>query len=305
MDRHKLTYNKGCSEPNKPCLYHRDGCNTIVCHELSCCSDHSPKTLSEIIYSIDKELVNYSNKEYNYKVYGYQKPKDLQDNFSILEIYRDLLIRYRTSLLFNYEPCLNCSDIQKIIEKVKKEIGSECKPRDRKDITIDCSGKALWDSTNPYCVSREKWEALAYRVCDAIGINIALTDLTKVCDIYIGLKSNPIMCEVLYELSLHKQNCDLGIKLTRSKKECKVDYDILVKKHSCELSFNEYIKLIDCNISYKLVQKVYECGMSLEINRSDDLCPIVVSVTGEKLPICDIKFNTLVNTSNCESIFNQ
>jgi len=298
-------YKKDCTVNKKPCLYHGNGCDTIVCHDLSCCTDHSPRVLSDIIYSIDKHIVENTNKEYNYKVYGYARSSNNQEEFETLKVFRELLFRYRTSILFDNEPCLSCSDIQKVIEKVRKLTGSQCKPSNRKDIYIDSSGKLDWDKNNPYCVSREKWEELAYHVCDAIGIDIKLTNKSALCDIYLELDINPIMCDVIYELSVHKRNCDLGYKLVRTKEECALDYTILIKKTNCDLTFDQYIKFIDCNVSHKLIRKVYDCGMSLEVNRSDDLCPIIVSTTGQKIPICDIDFNTIVNVSNCQSIFNQ
>lgn len=298
-------YYKDCSINKKPCLHHGNGCDTIVCHDFACCISHTPRILSDIIYSTEQYLNDIVKNNYNYNVYGYHKSAQNDDKFGEIKTYKNALERHRLSLLNNTDACLKCSDIQIIIEKIKKITGSQCKPYSRKDIYIDESQKSEWDSTNPYCVSREKWEELAYHVCDTIGIDIKVTNKSALCAVYFELDTNPIMCDVIYELSVHKRNCDLGYKLIRTKEECALDYAILIKKQNCDLTLDQYVKLIDCNISHKLIKKVYDCEMRLEINNKEYECPIIVSLTGQKIPICDIDFNTIVNVSNCQSIFNQ
>lgn len=296
-------FGKDCDVKGKPCMYTADGCDTIICHDLSCCSNYTARSLSDIIYSIESLLINYSNKEYNFKKYGYHtNRKNILEDFENLYLYKEVLLRYKNSLLFGNFPCISCSSLQKIVEKVKKITGSECKPRDRKDIQKDSCNILTWNKANPYCISRDRWEELAYRVCSEIGLNIQSTQI--VCQVYFELESNPIMCNVLYEISKYKQDCSIGYKLNLSEEQCAIYYNILSELKSCDLSFKQYSHLIDCNINPTMISTIYDCGMRIKISEENMECPILISLTGQQINICDIDFNAITDIASCNAIFN-
>ena len=279
---------------------HNLDCDVCIVEDLACCSNHSVNTIDDLIYSIDDSIAQMGKELLYFELYGYRigECKNL-DKYVQLKTQREVLKKYMVSFLKGATTCLKCKELEIIIENVKKVLGHQCFVFTRKDIEIDSSNKSEWDRNNPYCVSREKWEELAYRVCGDLGFNLEVIDLSTACEITFNTVITPQFCDIIADIKVEKQNCELTSTLTIEEEKCEFDYNILVTSTSCNLSYKLYKELLSCNLTSKIIREVYDCDMSLKINKENPSCAVLVTVTGMELNLCDFNIETQLNNPNC------
>lgn len=221
----------------------------------------------ELIYS-SKYTLNFLSKEEIKKLFWkYSCDIEVTEKINELLIYLDILNQEFINTSLGGFSCLNCCDEQHLKEKVLSLL-RQCDTNSRFDFIKDTSSVDKWIINNPFCVSREKWEKFAYRVCGILNLEIKSTEV--VCDITFDIVKKILPCDVILAISVYEQVCNLGLSISRDEKECKLDFKILKNEIPCDLTFNIYKKLIACNLSFDIIKTIYTNNCSLEINDEGD-----------------------------------
>jgi hypothetical protein len=231
-------------------------------HKTCCvCQDID---IEDLIYQCKSSLDVLAEKRVNSRKYG--TPFNAHDKIKQLESYLPIFEDERFNILSGGKECLTCDKLQLLAEKTRK-ITASCEKSPRRNLKVDTSGVDKYIVGNPYCVSREKWEELAYRVCREFKLE--LTSVETKCDITFELIRKLIPCDIMVSIAVYKQQCDLGLKVTRNEDECKLDFEILTSEVPCDLDLKTYKTLIDNNFSYDIIRNVYENGCTIELDDSE------------------------------------
>lgn len=265
-----------------------------------CCICYDPE-LDSLIYQSKKTLSKLSHEIVKSKAYGYSCDKRAEEKADLLQNYLRTLEDENRKIAIGGKPCLNCDDAQSLAEKVRR-LTTSCENCIREDYSVDESMEELWIAQNPYCVSREKWEKIAYTVCRAFNIDILAEDLTKDCDITLEALSveqacnltfeilrEIIPCDIMLAISAYNEVCDLGLTISRTEEECALDFKILKEEVDCDLSLKAYKDLIKCNLSFDIIKTVYENGCTIEVENG--LIP-VLSTPVDKYPLMALASGT-------------
>lgn len=261
-----------------------------------CCICYD-SNLDVLIYQSKATLGKLSNEIVKARFYGYSCDKRAVAKMDLLQNYLNVLEDENRKIVLGGKPCLDCYDMQSLAERVRK-ITTSCDINGRKDITVDESGVDAWLISNPYCVSRERWERIAYIICEAVKLDITIVDSTEdcdldvevmtveqVCDITFEIVRNIIPCDIMVALSVHKEMCDIGLTIVRTEEECKLDFNILVSEVECNIDFEFYKKLIDCNLSFDIIKAVYDNNCSFTLGD-----PVTLVTPLNKYPISSLNF---------------
>lgn len=170
----------------------------------------------------------------------------------------------------DYTSCICNDTLCKIKDKVISILPINCFDECRKDIKIDSTSEQAWIESNPYCVSREKYEELLYRVCN--DMEVTLTVVKKRCDL-------------VFDMVKEYQSCDITYNLDPKTLDCKVEFDTIATKINCDITYDVYVVLRSCGITFDTVGKALECGITFDIDRENN-CPIIVTLEGG-YSLCD------------------
>jgi len=183
-----------------------------------------------------------------------------------LESYLKLIEDEKLNINFGGKGCLDCDKLQSISEKIRR-ITATCEKSIRKNLFVDNSMEEKWIAQNPYCVAREKWEELAYRVCAEFKIDIE--SIEEKCDITFEIVRSLIPCDLMVSLSVYEEVCDLKLEINRTEEECKIDFELLKSEVECDLNFRTYKTLIENNFSYDIIKNIYENGCTIVVDDSE------------------------------------
>lgn len=263
-------------------------------HQNSCtCYDVD---LDKLIYQSKSTVDSLSAKKANARSVGFSFTHDAVVKLELLNSYLKILQDENLNISLGGKGCLNCNDLQKLAEKTR-QITTNCSTSSRKDQIVDDSKEAEWISKNPYCVSREKWEELAYRVCG--DLRLELVAVQDVCDITFELIRKLIPCDLMVSIAVYKQQCDLGLKIKRTEEECDLDFEILSSETKCDIDLKTYKTLVEKNFSYDIIRNVYEHGCTLELNDEGEGDVEIHLVTPlRKYPIKNLRFSKIPEISN-------
>jgi len=220
--------------------------------------------IEDLIYQCESSLDILGEKRVNNKKYA--TPFNSHNKIEILEDFLKVLEDEQYNIILGGKQCLSCDKLQSLAEKVRK-VTASCEKSPRKNIKIDKSGVDKYIAGNPYCVSREKWEELSYRVCRELKLE--LKSVEDKCDITFELVRKLIPCDIMVSIAVYKQQCDLGLKVNRTEEECDLDFEILTSEIPCDLDLKTYKTLIDNNFSYDIIRNVYENGCTIELDDSE------------------------------------
>lgn len=212
--------------------------------------------LDKLIDESENTLAHWGQKYQESKAWGYDcynETKHIK-----LQLLRDILLKYRMQLQHGVKPCLDDRRIQLAIEETNKLVILGCCKTASSTLKVDPSGREEWERVNPYCVAREKWEALAYKICGDIKIKVKST--TTACDISYMITSKEVDCSLGYAIESHKTNCKITFDVTEeewSKKVKNTSYKDGKKLSRCGISFDHIVSMEKCGIttSYNEVQK--------------------------------------------------
>lgn len=243
--------------------------------------------------------------------YGYSCDKRAESKAKRLNSYLEVLEDEYRKLILGGQACLSDTNLQKLAEKVRS-VASFCNTDNRKDLIVDKSGVDSWIANNPYCVSRERWEALAYTICEKLNLEVSIENervcedlsielfgVEKVCDITFELVRSIIPCDIVIALSAYEHNCNLGLDVSRTEHECSLDFNILSSEVNCDLDLKTYSKLVDCNLSFDIIRTVYENDCSFEINDSAEVSLVTPLNT---YPINKFKFKGIPDINALEEL---
>lgn len=279
---------------------------------MNCCCQHTyndspclsitPSEIDNLIFQLRFEYNKQASKVQKNLAYGYGSvTKHTNRQEKILLVQSALEDLYR-SLINNASICLDCNRLNLLIDKARGLTTKYPKSQPRTDLHVDDSGETAWLVQNPYCASYEKWEKLAYTVCEQLTIDIELLSREVLCDLTFDIARNIVTPGVLRGLSAYSQACQLEWEITRTKKECEIDYELLLEKvEDCDITLEFYNELIDHNITYSLIAAVYKAGLSFEIVHG---CPFLVTPTN-RYNMHDLQFDTLVtdiDTEVCQAV---
>jgi len=245
--------------------------------------------LDSLIYQSKSTLDVLSQKRIYNKTLGYSFSSDGNSNLETLRSYLNVIEDENLNIVLGGKPCLDCNKLQRLTEKIRL-LSASCDTSRRKDFTTDDTNVEIWISKNPYCVSRERWEELAYRVCRSLKLE--LISIEQKCDISFEIIRKLIPCDIMVSIAVLKQQCDLDFKITRTEEECEIDFEILAEETTCDIDLKTYKTLIDNNWSYDIIRTVYENGCTIELNDSEDSEVEINIVTPiNKYPIKDFNFS--------------
>lgn len=231
------------------------------CPEI--CSSFDVKKLDELLYGLNLKLAELSDKKLKNLFYGYYSTFNLDKDINKLSILRKAIIRHKLGFYSSEGSCICNDNLQRIVEKVVKEIGKVTCPIQRRDVLIDESKLEEYLLSKPACVSYDTWNKFARGLCGDIGFT--LTAEKEVCDLTFDISREVIPCNLLYTLSIYKEMCDLDYKVNRTDDECKIDFDILAERYcNLNLTFKDYHTLVkDCNMSLNTIDQCYKANLEL------------------------------------------
>lgn len=225
-------------------------------------------SFDKLIYQSKFTLNTLSQRRADARTLGYSFTPEAELKLETLRSYLHVLDDEYENIVLGGKPCLDCNKLQRLAEKTRL-LSLSCDTSDRKDQKTDSSAEAAWIAKNPYCVSREKWERLAYKVCG--DLKLSLSSVEAVCDITFELIRKLIPCDIMVSIAVYKQQCDLDLHINRTEEECDIDFEILSTETTCDLDLKTYKTLIANNMSYDVIRNVYENGCTLELNDSAEV----------------------------------
>lgn len=269
-----------------------DICLSDMCNGGCCNVDYN--YLQDIAYELKCKIAELGDSYAMRLKEGYAcSPADL--DYSIRKISRDsiskngkLILEYKQiknllsaieyqmkSMYRDYKSCVRSESICKIKDIALDILNIDCYNTCRLDLKVDSNNEQEWIDSNPYCVSREKWEELLYRVADDISMTLSITKQRS---------------DIVYTMTREYKYSDITMDMKSTKKNCKLEFDVLKNTIDCKLSFNVYKRLRDCNISYDTIYKALDCGINFKIDNKTN-CPVLFTLKGSH-SLCDTENNT-------------
>lgn len=287
----------------------------LVSSKEKCCICYDPD-LDKLIYQSKEALERFSIEGVKARFNGFSCDKKADHKSDLLQNYLRVLEDEYRKISLGGEPCIDCKDLQTLSERVRK-LSASCNLDMRRDVIVDLSGEEAWIAQNPYCVSREDWERLAYIVCAEFKLDIVLTEVGEDCDLDLEVTRVEQMCDITFEiirkiipcdimiaLSIREEMCDLSLTVTRTEEECELDFNILISEVECDIDLETYIKLVECNLSFDVIKTVYENGCSFEIDENWQPSGQGVNLVTplNTYPIDSLKFKGIPNIESLEKL---
>lgn len=253
----------------------------VECCIKSCNGVCATFDIDDILYSIKEKISEYSKSFLDDLKYGFKCKPDTQFNINKLSAQKWVLEN-----LSKFKNCFCDSDLQIIKEDIQTTVS--CKPICKKDLIIDDSLVLEWNKNNPYCISKELWETLVYKVCGELSIKV---DISTACNLIFDIYTEEKHCDLINSISIkNHEKCELDFKAQITKKdECKLEFKKLIQIHpKCNLTLHKYTKLInECNLNFDIINEIYNCNLKVQFKNST---PYLYTKSSNYC-IQDLKFN--------------
>ena len=205
--------------------------------------------IQPLIYRIERDLYLAAKNRARAFSFNYPQIKIDPDLYRYLRILR----RMERDIINNVTPCL--TDI--LFENLKSNVLSLTNPAAiycDATVVIDDTDKRAWELSHPYCISRTRWEELAYYICTDLSFELTTTE--EKCLLIFDITTNQISCDTVAALSLYTKLCNLGYKVVRTDGECRLDHSLLLAdaNPNCHITYGLYKKLIECGLSYDIIK---------------------------------------------------
>lgn len=258
---------------------------------MTCCKDVQMDVVKGLIYRLEKAFSLTSKDTLNLFLYNYPR-RFSYDNSEVLR-YLGILRKIEYSLLNDVEDCFECCYFQKLHDRVNSML-SNITYRCQENVLIDDSGKTAWELAHPYCISRSRWEELAYRICDDLSYKITVTE--KRCDLTFELSTETFSCNTIAALSVYSKMCELEAKLNKTEHQCLLEFELIKENHpDCDLTFNMYKRLTECNLSFDIINQIL-CDSEIRIKNNQ---PVIQGALGEYIIDKDLTFRTIITPEQC------
>lgn len=242
--------------------------------------------LDKIIEQAEKTLAHWGQKYQQEKSWGYQCHDEIKH--LKLQLLRDAMLEHRMQIQYNVVPCLIPLHIQKAIEEANRLIIINCCSNSKSSLVKGENNKDGWLERNPYCVAREKWEALAYKICGDIKIKVKST--TTACDISYMITSEEVDCSLQYAIESHKTGCNITFDVTEEEWNRKVK----------NTPYKEGKKLSKCGISFDHIVSMEKCNITTRYNETNK-CP-QVTYEGKTVVLSDLDTKEFSAEKACKYI---
>lgn len=214
--------------------------------------------LDKIIEQAEKTLAHWGQKYQQEKSWGYQCHDEIKH--LKLQLLRDAMLEHRMQIQYNVVPCLIPLHIQKAIEEANRLIIMNCCSNSKSSLVKGENNKDGWLERNPYCVAREKWEALAYKICGDIKIKVSVKD---------------VACDLAYIITSEEVDCSLQYAIESNKKNCEIEFNVTEEEWNSKVKNTKYIdgkRLARCGISFGHIIGMDKCGITTTYNEARK-CP--------------------------------
>lgn len=250
----------------------KGGCCTIEYKQLQSIEYGLKLRVSEIADSYIKRLkegYSCSPNDFDYNITsnsrnGISKNGELLVEYKEIKNLLSVIQKEIKNLYTNTKSCICKESLCKIKDTAIGILGVSCYDDCRLDLKIDSSNEEDWIANNPYCVSRENWEKLLYRVCN--DMKVTLSVVKKRCDI-------------VYDVVAEYRNCDIDYTLDSHILDCTSEFNIIKTDLDCDITFDVYRTLRDCGISFSTISEALNCGITFDIDRENN-CPMIVTLDG-------------------------
>lgn len=258
-----------------------------------CCTDIKMDVIKELIYRVEQQLAVASPDRLALFLYDY--PRRYEDTYlDKLSRYLLILEKLEKSLLAEVSPCFECCDYETLIASLNTLL-PKTRIKCEANVLIDESERTAWELAHPFCISRTRWEELAYHVCGAIELTVKTTDLA--CDFTFDISTETLSCDTVATLSVYQKLCDLDFTMNRTDEECKIDFQLLIEKHpDCGVTFRSYKRLLDCNMSFDIINQILCDTSSIYFKNG---LPTIKTALGEYTLGGDLFFNAVIAPSDC------
>lgn len=272
--------------------------NLNCTHTILCCEDPTYESITEVLYTVKQEIVDIGKRVLSNMLYG-TNVGDYDSRFIKLEVFHNLLDRLRVALVKQGSLCLNCKEVQYIVEGARRVVGISCKGNNIKGLEIDSSRIGEWAIANPFCISPNNWDKCMYEVNKMLGINVVQMGQEKACDLSYSLITKKIDCDIFLQISKMKdctvkfniftdeKQCNLNYTGLLTKKDCKASFNTLVKTSKCNVGFHDYTNIVNCGVDTRLIKQIYSCGMAVKFSKARS-CPILVTADGKEYYFSDL-----------------
>lgn len=260
---------------------------------MACCLNVSMDTLKGLIYLLERDLSVSAKDKLN--LFLYQYPSKFSENhIAKLTRYLTILKKIEYAILRDVEDCYECEFYEKIYSAVNSMV-SRVSYHCEANVSVDTSNKTAWELSHPYCITRSRWEELAYVICNDLSIKFEIID--KSCDLTFDLATNTISCDTIAALSVYDKMCELNYKVSRTEKECLLDYNLLIENHpDCDIDYRLYKELIACNLSYDIINQILCDNTNLGIVNGK---PSIRTLVGDYIIGSDFSFKQVIAPSQC------
>jgi len=216
------------------------------------------KDIDETLCSAYETAAHLGKKMYEEKAFGYScyKKKDHIE----LQLLIDNLENHKKQVKYGVKPCLSGQTLQKTYERLKQLIIQGVCRNCKSNLEVDSSAKEEWIELNPGCVAHEKWEELAYKICDDIKIKVSVKD---------------VACDLAYIITSEEVDCSLQYAIESNKKNCEIEFDVTEEEWNSKVKNTKYIdgkRLARCGISFDHIIGMDKCGITTTYNETEK-CP--------------------------------
>lgn len=281
-------------------MHHKHKEHCCECPEI--CSLHDVKKLDELIYGLSIKLGDLSEKKLQSLFYGYYRNIDVDRQINKISMLRKVLLRHKLHFYASKESCICSESLQKVVEKVIKEIGKYVCPVTRRDLEIDDSMLEAYLMSKPPCVSYDTWNKYSKIMCGDIHFNVVVEK--EVWDKFAcGLYG-----EIGFSIEAEKDSCDINFEISKevwdkfSSSFCgEIGFKLEAQKQMCDITFDISKEIIPCNLLYTLSLYKEMCDLKYRVNRTDEECKLDYEILAERYGNINLNFkdyHTLVKECN-------
>lgn len=221
-----------------------------------------------------------------YTGYECKECEDINSDLDKLALYSTTLEEEHRRIINTGKGCIECDNLQKIIEKVVGLTGNSCSDV-YSNHTEDVSGQNEWIINNNRCYSVNEWERASFDYCRNLRLDISAEYTTdELCNLSLEIEQGNISKELTLMAKAYTKAKELDLELSKEVKSSDVKLDL-------------HRELLERNVSINLIREAERLGVRLKIER-DEVCieTDLITCKLEKLaaePKCNLTLEKLMS----------